>query len=276
CYFLLGFHVHFQDYKLPHVFEFERKILLYLGCFPNNETCRGSLSNLTAVITLSISISIYMMMIIGIFIEYKNVSAVAETLLIAGTQTACLCKVFNLIIKKKNILELEDIISKPEFRQFSEENLKIMKNSVRIAEWFGRIYRMICFTAITSDMFHPLSNIEDGALPLTVWNPWDVRKTSHYISAFTFHMVSLSLSALTNSTIDIFTCQYIMIIVGQLKIIKNGLSDIDYGSSNDNVMRDIIRNVNSHTTVLRLVKYHELVSEGSQLFFFSKILFSFS
>ncbi|KAG5877728.1 hypothetical protein JTB14_037178 [Gonioctena quinquepunctata] len=245
-----------EVYKLPEVFGLERKILKYLGCFPNNKT-KYKLDQLTAFMALWISLLLFLMMIVNIGIERGNLSALSETMLITSTYAACLSKTINLMVKKENISELEDTLSSPEFKSFTKDNMEIMKKSMNNVRYIGLAYRIICSSCILSFMLFPLIDDNDRALPMVVWTPWDVRKKSNYISTFILHMISLVISAVTNTTIDIFTCQYIMIVVGQLKIMKKHLSSIDYGSNNIEVKQDFAKNVDLHKAIIRFTEVME-------------------
>lgn len=163
-------------------------------------------------------------------LNFNDINELSEALLFLATQVAFLAKLTSIMYFKENFTKIEYLLTKPIFYGFSEHQLKLITSAVKDAEFVARIYRSICIVSVICYSIFPFLDQESNtAMPLPTWHPWDITKSKIYYSiSFGFHIISIAISALYNTTADIITVKMCTLAAAQFQILKDNLNKIDY------------------------------------------------
>lgn len=166
-------------------------------------------------------------MIGQIILETSNLSKLVDTLLISVTHFTFLCKLSNFSYFSANLLIIEDQL----IDNFTENEMKILRDRTKSADLIGKIFRWLCIFSLFAYIIMPfLTN--PRRLPFPGWLPYDIDK--YFYQTHFFQIISIAISAYNNSTIDILTWKLITIASAQLQVLCDNLQNILYQFDNAN------------------------------------------
>lgn len=195
-------------------------------------------------------------MVVQMAIDRHDLSKLTETLLFFMTHFTFLCKLSNFLYYKRKLFEIEDLLAESIFYGFPYERLELVKNKVDSCKLIAKIFRILCVLVVLFYTLVPyLDDKEDMTLPLPGWLPYDTKK--YYYPTVVFQVMSVSISAYNNSSIDVLTCMLITVASAHFDILKENLKGIDYKTGKTNSAEAIWTNfkhcVSHHKKIVQLV-----------------------
>ncbi|KAJ8959779.1 hypothetical protein NQ314_006209 [Rhamnusium bicolor] len=248
--------IYFQDYDLRDTFDLERKFLLYCGLYPNNGkiVMKKSLHYLTSFYHILSMIFIFISMTILIGTHITHLFIIADALSLYMTETATMLKLFNLLIKRKQLVEIEKLLSNPIFYGYSDKNIRTIKSFINSTRSFALAYRLSCIVVCGAMIIFPMfDNDLENLRPVMGWYPWGAEDKVKLIIYFAFHMLACCTIANLNSSIDLLICMLMTVAASLFQMLKNNLADIKYDAKDAKHL--YARNVRLHCEILRLSDY---------------------
>ncbi|RZC38531.1 7tm 6 domain containing protein, partial [Asbolus verrucosus] len=127
-----------------------------------------------------------------------------------------------------NLLNIEDTLASSIFYGHPYNQLKLLKTKIASCQLIGKLFRMTCILCILFYLLIPYLG-ETLKLPLPGWLPYNTTKYFHV--TVTFQIVSISVSAYNNSSIDILTWTLITVAAAEFNILKENLKNNNYRKS---------------------------------------------
>lgn len=215
---------------------------------------------------------ICVLLIIG-QLEFDDIGELSAAILFLATQIAFLAKLTSIIYYKNNFRKIESILAKPAFKKFTPEQIDLIIQDANGTEFIAKNYRYICAISVLCYSIFPfLDKRSDYSMPLPAWNIWDVKKSRiFYWISFHFQIISIAISALYNSAIDIITVKMYTLATSQFRILKSNLEDIDYTA--ETVHQELRNNLIYHQDLLSFIQLiQETFSYGIFVQFIASVL----
>lgn len=178
-----------------------------------------------------VSSILFVSMVIGLAVEVNSLSEVTEILYYLVTQTAYLIKLVNFMITRYKLPIMEEHVqNKIIYKYYHMYGSECLDSISRICTFTAHFFRVCVTTDIVFYVMVPLMDT-GHILPFAGWYPLDKEKYRGLL--FLIQMISFVISAYTNISIDIFTAHYISVAVGELRLLKICLMNIDYTLENN-------------------------------------------
>ncbi|XP_071631646.1 odorant receptor 4-like isoform X1 [Temnothorax longispinosus] len=158
------------------------------------------------------------------------------------------CKSFIMLINRKNIIMLVDILMEKPCRPSRSTEINILykfDKSIQINTW-----RFVCLGTVTLSciMLSSLSiNFRHRKLTYRAWLPFDYSSTLLFYLAYVHQLISLTVAAFLNVGFDTLICGLLVHVCCQIEIFTYRLRKI---VSYSDVLRDCVRH---HYHIFRLV-----------------------
>ncbi|KYB28981.1 hypothetical protein TcasGA2_TC032272 [Tribolium castaneum] len=262
-----------KDYDLRNAFETERTLLTLSGFYPRRTKKYNFFYNTSALINLFIAYGQLFSMVVQMVIDRNELSKLSETLLFFMTHFTFLCKLTNFVYYKKKMFEIEDNLSRKIFYGFE---LWQIKPKIDSCKFIAKIFRILCILVVLFYTLVPyLDDKEDLSLPLPGWLPYNTKK--YYYPTVIFQVMSVSVSAYNNSSIDVLTCMLITVASAEFNLLKGALKTIDFHPKGHNTKQLIEAKfencVNHHKEIVKFAYQIETIfSKGIFLQFFASII----
>nr|CAM84002.1 olfactory receptor 4 [Tribolium castaneum] len=102
-----------------------------------------------------------------------------------------------------------------------------IKPKIDSCKFIAKIFRILCILVVLFYTLVPyLDDKEDLSLPLPGWLPYNTKK--YYYPTVIFQVMSVSVSAYNNSSIDVLTCMLITVASAEFNLLKGALKTIDF------------------------------------------------
>ncbi|XP_044258925.1 odorant receptor 94a-like [Tribolium madens] len=224
------------------------------------------------IIASLITIAQFLSMVMQIIIAGNDLTVLSETLLFFMTHLTYMCKLVNLLFYKTNLLHIEDLLTRPKFYGFSQNELKNLKEGIESTKTVAKLFRIFCALACIAYGLVPyLDNTKAMALPLPGWLPYDT--TKYYYQTCVFQMVAVSITASINSTIDILTWKLITIAAVQFDILKRKLRNLDFNLEAKLLQIQFKNCVKHHKEIVNYIKtVEQTFSKGIFFQFFASVI----
>lgn len=172
-------------------------------------------------------------MVVQMVIDRNELSKLSETLLFFMTHFTFLCKLTNFVYYKKKMFEIEDTLAMKIFYGFRFKHLDEMKIKIDSCKFIAKIFRILCILVVLFYTLVPyLDDKEDMSLPLPGWIPYNAKK--YYYPTVVFQVMSVSVSAYNNSSIDVLTCMLITVASAEFNLLKEALKEINFKPGGQN------------------------------------------
>ncbi|XP_044259103.1 odorant receptor Or1-like [Tribolium madens] len=263
----------FKDYDLRNTFDTERNLLTLSGFYPRRTQKHNFLYTTSALFNLLVSYGQLFSMVAQMVIDRNELSKFSETLLFFMTHFTFLCKLTNFVYNKRKMFEIEDNLAKGIFYGFEIDKIK---PKIESCKFVAKIFRILCIWVILLYTMVPfLDDKEDLSLPLPGWVPYDTKK--FYYPTAIFQIISVSVSAYNNSTIDILTCMLITVASAQFNLLKEALKRMDFRPEGHNTKKLIEAKfencVNHHKEIVKFAyQIEDIFSKGIFLQFFASLI----
>ncbi|XP_024886417.1 odorant receptor 22b-like [Temnothorax curvispinosus] len=166
-------------------------------------------------------------------------------LFIMDMLNACF-KVFILLINRKNIIMIIDILMKKPCKPSTSTEINILYKFDKIIEI--NTWRFVYLAAVTLSFFvlSSLSSLKNGKLTYRAWLPFDYSSTLLFYLAFIHQMIGMTVATVASIGCDTFIWGILVHICCQIEILTYRLRRF---ISYSNVLRDCVRH---HYDIFRL------------------------
>lgn len=226
-----------EIFDLSNYTSLERKQFTWSGMYPLDTTNKWKIliHNIKFLILLMFSSILAVSMTVNLILGVDNLSEVTAILYYLITQSAYLIKLANFLIQRHKLPHLEEhlkhYISYKFYKIFGHEGLDSI---IKVCVFTGMYFRVCVTVVLVFYILVPL--VSSGVLlPFAGWMP--VSKEDYRAIIFTVQICCYFVSAYTNSSIDIYSAYYISIGVGELRLVKSALMNIDYTMGDDGVCK---------------------------------------
>lgn len=164
------------------MYGLEKFILKYLGFFPveKNKMKYSFIGIFCTVWTIIQSLTMFIEMA-----SVPDLARMVDIMFFASTQAALLSKIFNLALKKYNLLKLEKYIKS----SFVSENTNITNGAIKRLKIVAYAFRSGCFLTI---LLWGVSAGMNFKLPAAGWYPFD-QKRYYWVSKFIYYCVACNI-----------------------------------------------------------------------------------
>lgn len=217
----------FQSTSQLYAFEREKNLLMVVGYYP---TLKRSFKRKLGMFLIALLNSLlawlqFLFMFIFLCTEVSNLTEVSETLLYCLTQLAYLCKLTNFLLNKMYLIEIEKMLDHSFFKDLNHHQSKLFDEYIKPVKILALGYRILCTAVVILYILFPLLDVgsksEKKKLPLHLWTPYD--SNNYYYLTFLLEILSIAVSAYTNSCIDILTVTLITFATAHSEILKGRL-----------------------------------------------------
>ncbi|XP_071572221.1 odorant receptor 2a-like [Temnothorax nylanderi] len=198
-------------------------------------------------ITVFITTTFALSLLIDITIITDNVEDFCDTSFVLTDSLNNCFKVFLLLINRKNIIMIIDILTKKPCEPSTSTEINIVykfdKSIENTTWWYVYIEGIAYLFTVLSLLF---INFRNRVLPYRAWFPFDYSSTFLFSLMFTYQMIGLAIIVVVGVGCDTFICGLLVHICCQIEISTHRLRRI---TSHSNVLRDCVRH---HYDIYRL------------------------
>jgi hypothetical protein len=200
--------------------------------------------NVRQAILLLLHYSFSLSMFVYLFVAWGNFSDMIETISYTITVIVTSLKMNVIMFRNEEVQHIVKTVQENFFihgTELSTENRKIIKYVIKQARQFTVAYLtlrtivLVVFLAspvITFDAMlqtHNTTNISsetivfDRKLPLRLWTPLDVTQSPHFEIAYTYVVLTVSITTMYWLAIDIFCLTTIIYLTGQFELLCDSI-----------------------------------------------------
>ncbi|XP_071572194.1 odorant receptor 67c-like [Temnothorax nylanderi] len=184
--------------------------------------------------------------LIGLLIV-DNADDFCDSLLIIMDMLNSCFKVFTLLINRKNIIMLIDILMKKPCKPSTSTEINILykfDKSIEINSWrYASLPAATVLSIMLSSLF---INLRNRTLAFRAWLPFDYSSTLLFYLTYTYQMIAMIAAAVVTVGCDTLICGLLVHICCQIEILTYRLRRF---ISYSNVLRDCVRH---HYDIFRL------------------------
>jgi len=110
------------------VMQFPLKVLMVAGCWPPvswSSLCMRTIYNVYTILVTLLLLTFMLPQIMDIILNVNNADDIAETFYIMLVTTMASCKMFSLLLNRKNIEKLTNALIEKPFRPLQPDEIKI-------------------------------------------------------------------------------------------------------------------------------------------------------
>lgn len=146
------------------------------------------------------------------------------------------------MLHKEGLRELETLLQKPIFTDVDDEGRRILTSHIEEGKLLAKMYRMMCFLTILLYMLFPVldkSFEREHKFPLRCWFPFN--EENYYYQVVFVEVLSIAISAIINSSMDILTIMMMIVATAEFKILNRKLTNILVPSgSEEAIVEDVL------------------------------------
>lgn len=184
---------------------------------PNFSTVRHTIVGCTVyLLTLVLVLSMF----IQIYIDFGNFTKIIDTLYFCTTELAFLLKLVNYSLNRKVFISIEKLIKNTKVALETPSQQELIQLQIKNCKFIGNIYRLNCAAAVLFFSFSPFIDTKK-LLPLS--GHFFVDPETYRVYIFTYQVITITLSAICNATMD--TVAFGLIFIGgiQFDILSDNL-----------------------------------------------------
>ncbi|EZA58607.1 hypothetical protein X777_14774 [Ooceraea biroi] len=215
--------------------EFTLKVLTVVGCWPPDSWTSSSKRAMYNVYTAFITLLLFTFMIpqlLDIILNVNSTEDFADTFYILLAIIISCCKMTGLLINRKNIEMLTNILSQKPFIPLEADEMEIRRKCEKSIHnktfWYMALVEVTlgCF-AMTS----LLTDFRKGNLTYREWTPYNYSETVFYV-IYIRQLISATMGSLVNVACDSLICGFVLHICCQIEILECRLRKIALDQKN--------------------------------------------
>ncbi|XP_076756811.1 odorant receptor 4-like [Xylocopa sonorina] len=153
-------------------------------------------------------------------------------------------KMYTLLVSRKNIIIMEDMLKSEPFQPETEEEVKIRNKCYKQVRLNAILYATLVEMAMVSVSISGILKPGRYSLPYRAWIPYNYSSLSTHIFIYVHQMLSMAIGAMSHAALDTLIWSLLMYTHNQIEIFECRLKKIERNE------RDIIK---------LCVRYHNLV-----------------
>ncbi|XP_070156640.1 odorant receptor 46a-like isoform X2 [Polyergus mexicanus] len=241
------------------ILEITLKILTVVGCWPPSSWtsfCKRTVYNAYTVFVTLLLITFMLPQLMDIILNVDNTDDFADTFYIMLAMVMSICKMTGLLINRKNIGTLTNILIQKPFIPLEADEIKIRQRFEKTIQtntlWYAIMVETTCACVMLTSLF---TNFRNGNLTYREWTPYNYSEMMFYV-IYARQLMSSTFGSLVNVACDTLICGLLLHVCCQIEILECRLKKISLGRTN---MRECIRQHNS------IFKFALMVNENFKM-----------
>lgn len=166
------------------------------------------------------------------------------------------CKIGNLLLFKKNLLLLDDMLQDPITAQVeSEEEEILLKVNLKSSKVLKTAYKIYIILSFSIQALYPFINKSSSKTSSTLWLPFNLEH--HYFGVYCFEMLEIAVSSCFNAAADMLTVVLMDTSATQFILLEYRLERIKPIFSEEELVEDTLEKiqnyVDQHNQVYRYI-----------------------
>ncbi|XP_026828388.1 odorant receptor 94a-like isoform X1 [Ooceraea biroi] len=203
--------------------QFPLKILMVAGCWPPvswSSLCKRTVYNGYTIFVTLMLVTFMFPQIMDIILNVDNADDFTETFYVMLATVIASCKMFSLLLNRKNIKILTDTLAEKPFRPLEPDEIEIrqkVEDTIRTNSiWYIFLVEITCACINLTSL---LTKFRRGDLTYREWTPYEYSSVMYYITYFR-QLISLSTAAIVNVACDCIICGLLVHICCEIDILK--------------------------------------------------------
>ncbi|XP_025994617.2 odorant receptor 46a-like [Solenopsis invicta] len=212
------------------VLEFVLKILMVVGCWPPNSwtsLCKRTMYNAYTVFLMLLLFSFALAQLMDIILNVDNTDDFTETFYIMLAMIISCCKMIGLLVNRKNIGILTNILTEKPFVPLEADEIKIrhkfdktiQANTLR----YAILVEITCACGIVTSLF---THFRKGNLTYREWTPYNYTSDVVFCVIYTRQLINTFIGSMVNVGCDSLICGLLLYVCCQIEILECRLKKV--------------------------------------------------
>ncbi|XP_011705963.1 PREDICTED: odorant receptor 94a-like [Wasmannia auropunctata] len=227
---------------LKQVLEFTLKILTIVGCWPPNSwtsLCKRTVYNAYTAFVILLLFTFMLSQLMDVILNVDNTDDFTDTFYIMLAIFISCCKMVGLLINRKNIGLLTNILTEKPFIPLEADEIEIRHKFDRTIQtntlWYTILVDSTCGCVILTSLF---TDFQKGNLTYREWTPYNYTSEVVFCVIYARQLISSTFGAMVNVACDSLICGLLLHVCCQLEILECRLKKSSFGQDN---LRDCVR-----------------------------------
>ncbi|KAF3054557.1 Odorant receptor 020 [Nylanderia fulva] len=223
------------------VLEFTLKILMVVGCWPPNSwtssLCKRTVYNAYTIFISLLLFTFVLSQLMDIILNVDNTDDFADTFYVMLALVISCCKMIGLLINRKNIEMLTNILIRKPFIPLEADEIEIRHRFDKTIQTNSLCYTILVeTTCICIALTSVFTNFRKGTLTYREWTPYN--SSVIFRIMYTRQLISTLFGSMVNVACDTLICGLLLHVCCQLEILECRLRKFTLGRNN---LRECLR-----------------------------------
>ncbi|XP_071631676.1 odorant receptor 46a-like [Temnothorax longispinosus] len=203
--------------------EFPLKVLTAVGCrrpISWTSLCKRTMYNVYTILMCLLLLTFMLPQLMDIILNVNNPDDFTDTFYIMLAMIIASCKIFSLLLNRKNIEMLTDALVEKPFKPLEPNEIEIRQKYDNKVRTYSIIYTILVeMTCGCMNLTSLFTDFRKGNLAYREWIPYECSDTVYYFTYFR-QLISLTVASIVNVACDIIICGFLLHIYCQIEILE--------------------------------------------------------
>ncbi|KAL6267820.1 hypothetical protein P5V15_000892 [Pogonomyrmex californicus] len=205
------------------VMQFPFKVLTVAGCWPPiswSSLCKRTVYNAYTVFVCLLLLTFMLPQFMDIILIADNPDDFTETFYVMLAMVIACCKMFSLLLNRKNIEIFTDTLVEKPFKPLEPDEIEIRQKYNNIIQTYSMCYTiMIETTCACMNLTSLFTDFRKGDLAYREWLPYECSGVIYYLIYFR-QIISLTAASIVNVACDVTICGLLLHIYCQIEMLE--------------------------------------------------------